>query len=202
MINVKKEGIVLSKTTLAFEDEAVLNPAIYQDGNTIHMLYRAVRKGNYSTIGYAKFEGPLNLVHRNVEPLLVPLFDYVSNIINTECKKVFDLIELELGYYWININGNGSYNESHHHMGGVSNGKKQSILSGVFYLNVPDGDCGDIVFIKKDGKEASVKPTNGDLLLFSPSLLHRVEKNNTNGERISIAFNYIKSHTYQINNIL
>lgn len=79
MINIKKEGIVLSKTTLAFEDEAVLNPAIYQDGNTVHMLYRAVRKGNYSTIGYAKFEGPLNLVHRNVEPLLVPLFDYEAH---------------------------------------------------------------------------------------------------------------------------
>ena len=38
MINIKKEGIVLSKTDLPFEDEAVLNPAIYQDGNTLHML--------------------------------------------------------------------------------------------------------------------------------------------------------------------
>ncbi len=136
------------------------------------------------------------------DDIVVPLFNYISNIVNTQCKEIFELIELQLGYYWININGNGSYNESHHHMGGVSNGKKQSILSGVFYLNVPDGDCGDIVFIKKDGKEASVKPTNGDLLLFSPSLLHRVEKNNTNEERISIAFNYIKSHTQQITNII
>jgi hypothetical protein len=136
------------------------------------------------------------------DTIVVPLFDYVSNIINTECKEVFDLIELELGYYWININGNGSYNENHHHMGGVSNGKKQSILSGVFYLSVPDGDCGDIVFSNKEGKEVSVKPKNNDLLLFSPALVHRVEKNNTNEERISIAFNYIKSRTQKINNIL
>lgn len=79
MINIKKEGIVLSKTDLPFEDEAVLNPAIYQDGNTVHMLYRAVRKGNYSTIGYCKFDGPLNLVERNKEPLLVPMFDYEAH---------------------------------------------------------------------------------------------------------------------------
>lgn len=75
MIAIKKEGIILSETELEFENEGVLNPAIIQEGNTVHMLYRAVRKGNYSTIGYAKLEGPLKVVERKKEPLLVPTTD-------------------------------------------------------------------------------------------------------------------------------
>jgi predicted GH43/DUF377 family glycosyl hydrolase len=46
MIEVKKHGIVLKKTDLAFENDSVLNPAIMQEGTIIHMLYRAVRNAN------------------------------------------------------------------------------------------------------------------------------------------------------------
>ena len=72
MITLKHEGIVLSQTELDFENDGVLNPAIFQEGNTVHMFYRAVRKGNHSTIGYAKLDGPLNLVERNQKPLMTP----------------------------------------------------------------------------------------------------------------------------------
>jgi predicted GH43/DUF377 family glycosyl hydrolase len=72
MIKIKKEGIILSETDLEFENNGVLNPAIMQEGNILHMLYRAVRRGNYSTIGYAKLEGPLKVVERNKEPLIIP----------------------------------------------------------------------------------------------------------------------------------
>ena len=59
MITVKKEGVILQKTNLAFEDLGVFNPAIIQEGNTVHMLYHATRNGNYSTIGYCKLECPV-----------------------------------------------------------------------------------------------------------------------------------------------
>ncbi|MFD2907694.1 pesticidal protein Cry7Aa [Flavobacterium ardleyense] len=72
MIPIKKEGILLKKTTLSFENDSVLNPGIMQEGNVVHMLYRAVRSGNYSTIGYCKLEGPLKIVQRNNTPLLIP----------------------------------------------------------------------------------------------------------------------------------
>lgn len=72
MIAVKKEGIILSETDLDFENEGVLNPAIIQEGDTVHMFYRAVRRGNFSTVGYAKLEGPLKVVERKKEPLLKP----------------------------------------------------------------------------------------------------------------------------------
>jgi predicted GH43/DUF377 family glycosyl hydrolase len=54
----------------------VLNPAVVQQGNTLHMFYRAVRKGNHSTIGYCKLDGPLNVVERKKTPVLFSEFDY------------------------------------------------------------------------------------------------------------------------------
>jgi predicted GH43/DUF377 family glycosyl hydrolase len=73
MISIKREGIVLEKTSLDFENEAVLNPAVIKIDNEVHMFYRAVRKGNFSTIGYCKFDGPLKLIERNKTPLLAPI---------------------------------------------------------------------------------------------------------------------------------
>lgn len=78
MIAIKKHGIILSKSKLLFENNSVLNPAIFQDGNTIHMLYRAVQKDNFSSIGYARLEGGLKLSTRNITPLLYPLVNEES----------------------------------------------------------------------------------------------------------------------------
>lgn len=78
MVNVKKEGILLAKTNLPFESDGVLNPAVYQDGNSVHIFYRALEEGNHSTIGYCKLDGPLNVVERMQEPMLSPLLDYES----------------------------------------------------------------------------------------------------------------------------
>ena len=133
------------------------------------------------------------------DDIVIPLFNEISKIINTNCKQITGSLEVELGYYWININGKGSYNEKHHHMGSKLDSKKQSILSGVFYLNVPEGDSGDIIFTNKNGSEKSIHPIDGDLLLFNPSVVHRVETNNTNKDRISLAFNYIKCNKHQPN---
>lgn len=76
MVEVKKEGILLEKTHFGFENEGVLNPAVYQEGNTIHLYYRAVRKGNHSTIGYCRLEGPLTVVERWKQPMMVPELDF------------------------------------------------------------------------------------------------------------------------------
>ncbi len=68
MITIEKHGIILSPTDKEFENNGVLNPGVYQDGNTIHLLYRAVENGNYSTIGYAKTEGPYQIIERHDKP--------------------------------------------------------------------------------------------------------------------------------------
>lgn len=79
MITVKKEGILLSKTNLDFENQGVLNPATFQEGEKVHMFYRAVSQGNYSTIGYCRLNGPLTLAERWEKPIMVPEFEYESH---------------------------------------------------------------------------------------------------------------------------
>ncbi len=79
MIPVNKKGIVLRKRDIEFENEGVLNPAVIMQDNTIHMFYRAVRKGNYSSIGYCSFTDPLVVDTRNQEPFLFPQFEYESH---------------------------------------------------------------------------------------------------------------------------
>jgi beta-1,2-mannobiose phosphorylase / 1,2-beta-oligomannan phosphorylase len=59
MLEVIKEGIILSRTELEFENEGVLNPAAIRIGEQVHLFYRAVMKGNYSSIGRCLLEGPL-----------------------------------------------------------------------------------------------------------------------------------------------
>jgi predicted GH43/DUF377 family glycosyl hydrolase len=76
MIKVEKLGVILSPTDREFEKYGVLNAGIYQDGNTIHILYRAVHYGNISTIGYAKSEGPFNIVERHDKPLVDIDYEY------------------------------------------------------------------------------------------------------------------------------
>lgn len=76
MLNVKKEGIILEKTSLDFENEGVLNPAAIKEGDFVHLFYRAVQKGNHSTIGYCLLKGPLHIDDRHYKPIMVPEFDY------------------------------------------------------------------------------------------------------------------------------
>jgi beta-1,2-mannobiose phosphorylase / 1,2-beta-oligomannan phosphorylase len=76
MIKVRKEGIILSKTDLEFENEGVLNPAAIQENDTVHIFYRSVQKGNFSTIGYCRLDGPLTVAERCHEPIMVPEFEY------------------------------------------------------------------------------------------------------------------------------
>lgn len=76
MVNIKKEGVLLESTENEFENQAVLNPTVFQQGNTLHLFYRAVKEGNYSSIGYCRLEGPLNIVERSNNPLLFPEHEY------------------------------------------------------------------------------------------------------------------------------
>jgi predicted GH43/DUF377 family glycosyl hydrolase len=76
MVDVKKDGVLLRQSDLDFENEGVLNPAVIREGNVIHLFYRAVRKGNYSSIGYCRLDGPLNIDKRDTSPFLSPQADY------------------------------------------------------------------------------------------------------------------------------
>jgi predicted GH43/DUF377 family glycosyl hydrolase len=72
MISVKKEGVILRQAEVDFESEAVLNPAVIEVDQEILMFYRAIRKGNYSTIGFCKLATPLTVASRWDKPFMVP----------------------------------------------------------------------------------------------------------------------------------
>ncbi len=71
--------MLLKKTDLGFENEGVLNPAVIREGETIHLFYRAVSKGNYSSIGYCKLNAPMNIAERKDTPILFPQFEYETH---------------------------------------------------------------------------------------------------------------------------
>ncbi len=77
-IEVIRHGIILDKTDNGFENEGVFNPACCRVGNRVHLFYRAVRKGNYSTIGYCQLDGPLEVIKRHNTPILFPEKKYES----------------------------------------------------------------------------------------------------------------------------
>jgi beta-1,2-mannobiose phosphorylase / 1,2-beta-oligomannan phosphorylase len=100
MIKVKKEGIILSKTDLEFENEGVLNPAAMQEGESVHLFYRSVQKGNFSTIGYCRLDGPLTVAERWNEPFMVPEFEYEKHgVEDPRIVKIDDLYYLSYTAY-------------------------------------------------------------------------------------------------------
>jgi beta-1,2-mannobiose phosphorylase / 1,2-beta-oligomannan phosphorylase len=100
MIEVKKEGILLKKSDLDFENEGVLNPAIWREGDSVHMFYRAVQKGNHSTIGYCRLDGPLTIAERWNKPFMVPEFDYESQgVEDPRIVKIDDLFYMTYTAY-------------------------------------------------------------------------------------------------------
>ncbi|MEO9870615.1 glycoside hydrolase family 130 protein [Ekhidna sp.] len=78
MQKIKKLGMLLDKTELGFENEGVFNPAVIADNNSIHLFYRAVRVGNYSSIGYCRLDTPDRVGKRHKKPILFPEHKYES----------------------------------------------------------------------------------------------------------------------------
>lgn len=100
MIELKKEGIILAKTELEFENGAVLNPAVIRQGDSVHIFYRAVKEGNYSSIGYCRLDGPLTVAERWDRPFIVPEFEYESQgVEDARIVKIDDLFYMTYTAY-------------------------------------------------------------------------------------------------------
>lgn len=92
MVQVKKEGILLTKTNLDFEKYGVLNPAVISDGKKIHLFYRAVAENNFSTIGYCQLSSPELIAERYEFPIMVPDFECES--CGTEDPRIVKIEDL------------------------------------------------------------------------------------------------------------
>lgn len=100
MIAIKKEGILLKKKALGFESEGVLNPAVIIEEGCIHLFFRAVSKGNYSSIGYCELKDPLTIKERYDMPVLFPQLDCESHgLEDPRIVKIEDLFYLTYTAY-------------------------------------------------------------------------------------------------------
>lgn len=138
---------------------------------------------------------------------LEALFSDLTIFVNDVCARYTGINNLKLGNFWININGKHDYNLLHDH--------QKSIISGVYYASVPDNNMGDLVLERGDNMEffmtsdiqrevtmanspSCVKPAQESVFYLFPSWIkHRVEKNESDNERISIAFNFVPGDKMQ-----
>lgn len=76
MLKISKGEIILeSRPGIEFENGGVLNPACIEKDGLIHMFYRAVRKRNFSTIGYCQIKDG-KVINRSDTPILKPEYLY------------------------------------------------------------------------------------------------------------------------------
>ena len=109
MVEVTKHGVILKKRDLVFESAGVLNPAVIVEKDGIHLFYRAVRKGNYSTIGYCRLDSPLNVAERYDVPVLFPQMDEESHgVEDPRISKIDDIYYLTYTAY-DGVNALGAY---------------------------------------------------------------------------------------------
>jgi len=129
---------------------------------------------------------------------LQTLIDDMTVFVNDVCYR-YTGTQLKFGNLWININGHHDYNLLHDH--------QKSVLSGVYYVDVPDENMGDLVlhrgdnaeFFLKDVKEATManalscskQAKTSTFYLFPSWVKHHVERNESHKERISVAFNFV-----------
>ena len=136
-----------------------------------------------------------------IPPALDQLFSDLTVFVNDVPQRYIGTSNLVLGNWWININGKYDYNESHDH--------QNSVLSGTYYVQVPEENMGDLILHRGDNAEFFLTskvereqtmanamsipcPVKESMFYLFPSWVkHSVERNNTDSERISIAFNFV-----------
>ncbi|MEI7842513.1 MAG: 2OG-Fe(II) oxygenase [Gallionellaceae bacterium] len=86
--------------------------------------------------------------------------------------------------FWFNEMGPNQATTEHDH------DEDDELLSGVYYVEVPE-NSGDLVILdKKIPSRTIVKPQEGMFVFFAPSVLHEVTVNLSNQRRISIGMNF------------
>jgi beta-1,2-mannobiose phosphorylase / 1,2-beta-oligomannan phosphorylase len=144
MIEVVKEGILLEKTQLDFENEGVLNPAVIRQGDNVHIFYRAVQTGNHSSIGYCKLDGPLTVTERWKKPVVVPEFEYESHgVEDARIVQIDDLFYLTYTAY-DGINARGAL--------AISKDLKDFIKQGII---VPPVTYAEFVFLAESAEKVN-----------------------------------------------
>ena len=116
-----------------------------------------------------------------IQESVLPEIEPLKLHILTEAKKILKKNNLKYGF-WFNEMNNGDLTVRHNHE------EKNELLSCVYYLQIAS-NCGDLLIYYDDAIER-IKPEEGKIIFFRPSLHHEVEENKSKKSRISIAFNF------------
>ena len=130
-----------------------------------------------------------------IQPLLIRIKNRTQEIL--ELTKMTH--RYKISNMWININGQGHYNQAHRHT--------FSFLSGIFYVKTKN-NCGNLVFknpnalhenyirpsdvVEYNGFNSEswrITPTENNLIIFPSWLEHFTNPNESGEDRISISFN-------------
>lgn len=134
------------------------------------------------------------------EPAHVELAAHIREaLLDTVKRMSFEVGDVQFGYDgWVNVNPPGGYIGPHSH--------PKAFLSGTYYVDVPgegDDGGGEIEFIAPHSvtllsglikspmllDKRRVRPRLGTLLIFLSTQMHWVLPNNSERDRVSIAFN-------------
>ena len=113
---------------------------------------------------------------------LIPELDAMLNVATAAAAIVSGETRPLRAGYWFNEMQPGQATTMHSH------DDDDEILSGVFYVTVPEGS-GDLL-LGKGGEQVAVAPVESAFVFFSPALPHAVGKNLSDRMRLSIGMNF------------
>jgi uncharacterized protein (TIGR02466 family) len=132
-------------------------------------------------------------INIHLEPEYKHLFDFIeSSLLNIFTSRDVKTVVPVIDSAWFNINQKGAFNQKHTH--------PYSFFSGIYYVKTP-AKCGNLILEDPRPVEIhnpfpdskypciSIEPIAGRLYVFPAYLQHSVEPNESDENRISIAFN-------------
>ena len=135
-------------------------------------------------------------IGEKMNPIFKPVIEGITKVVKDLpfTPKIDKISELAV---WTIINKKGDWNQPHQH--------PDCDMSGVYYVKVPKGDCGNIKFWdpreslqygnrfvleRYNGGESTERyPVEGDLWLFPSAFKHSVLPSKVDGDRICVSFN-------------
>jgi len=117
-----------------------------------------------------------------VELADIPQMARVLTVMKQQAGKVLNMAvdELKAGF-WFNAMHPGHRTMLHNH------DENDELLSAVYYIRVP-GNSGDLI-LHAGGSRIRVRPQEGKLVMFEPSMPHEVTEHLGSGLRLSVAMN-------------
>lgn len=182
---VNKE--IQDKLPLILSNDKFSNPPGWNDGVVTNIKHR------YNTIEDYELFYLKQYIQQHVK-------NYISQ------TEAICQVPLYLTHSWINIASKDQGQDWHQH--------DDSVISGVYYYSTNESD-GDIVFKTPNPflniesfprgtlieKYYTSKPKKGKLILFPGWLEHKVETNQSNTQRISISFNFLRDNLFKTTQI-